>query len=216
MAALGLLATLSSADAATAAGAGIELNGKSIGGYVLTWDGESREDLVRLLAKRPLTFEREFQVPVDAKDPSLATLQGKIRLLSKIRGDRQVLATTAELQLVKRKGKWSVEEMSLERALDKAREGEAKAPEDGSTDRQQIEILQCESRIKVLESKKERFTKDLDKVTLVQDSQPAALKFVLKQLKEIEEDIKTEQALHRRLKDSQALSSGAVPSRSED
>lgn len=103
---------------ATAAGADIELNGKYIAGYTITLDGESREDLVRQLCRHHLTFERDFEVPVEAKDPSSATLTGKIRILSKIRGDREVMAITKVLKLVKREGNWYVEPKSLKRALE--------------------------------------------------------------------------------------------------
>ncbi len=115
--ALALFTTIPSAHAATAAGAGIELNGEYVGGYTITWDGESRDDLVRQLSKHYITFERDFEIPVDAKDPTLATLKGKVRLLSKIRGDRQVMATTTVLQLVKRGEKWYAEPESLKLAL---------------------------------------------------------------------------------------------------
>ena len=123
IAALALLTTIPAAHAATAAGAGIELNGKYVGGYTITWDGESREDLVRQLSKQYITFERDYKIPIDAKDPGSATLKGKIRLLSKIRGDRHAMATTTVLQLVKRDGKWYAEPESLKRALKKVKEG---------------------------------------------------------------------------------------------
>ena len=103
--ALILLTTIPSACAAAAAGAGIEVNGKHVGGYTITWSGESREELVRQLSRQPITFERDYKIPVDAKDPKLATLKGKIRLLSKIRGDRKLMAETKVLQLIKRDGK---------------------------------------------------------------------------------------------------------------
>jgi len=123
IAALTVFTIVTPAHAATAAGAGIELNGKYVGGYTITWDGESREDLVRQLSKQYITFERGFAIPVDTKDPTLATLKGKIRLLSRIRGDRQAMATTTVLKLVKRDGKWYAEPESLKRALEKAGEG---------------------------------------------------------------------------------------------
>jgi hypothetical protein len=116
LAALALLVINPTASAATAAGAGIELDGKSVGGYAVTWNGESRGELVAGMTKHYITFERDFKIPVDAKNPAAATLKGKIRVYSKIRGERQFTATTSELRLVKKDGKWFVEPESLERA----------------------------------------------------------------------------------------------------
>jgi hypothetical protein len=115
LATLALLIIHPVARAATAAGAGIELDGKAVGGYTVTWDGESREELVASMSKRHMTFERDFKIPTDPKNPATATLKGKIRLYSKIRGERQFTATTSELRLVKKDGKWFVEPESLER-----------------------------------------------------------------------------------------------------
>lgn len=112
-----LFAPIDGAKAATAAGAGIELNGKYIGGYVITRAKETRADLVGQLVVRHLTFERDFKLPVDPKKPNTVTLAGEIKIYSKIRGDREVEARASELKLVKRKGEWYVERNSLRRAL---------------------------------------------------------------------------------------------------
>lgn len=135
IAALTLLIGIPAIQAATAAGAGIEVDGAYIGGYTITHGGESREDLVAQLSQRPITFERDFRIPVDVKDPASATLKGKIRLLSKIRGERQVMATTQELELVQMEGNWRVREESLARALKAGPGGIAKAADHPHDDR---------------------------------------------------------------------------------
>lgn len=125
-----LAALTAAARGATAAGAGIEVDGRYVGGYTITRKAETRDELVRGLAQHRLTFERDYRVPVEADDPDRATLRGKIRLLSKIRGDRVVMGTTESLLLVQRKGAWFVEPTSLQRALRPAKEAE---PEEGGT-----------------------------------------------------------------------------------
>jgi hypothetical protein len=131
IAALAFLLVSPTAGAATAAGAGIELDGKYVGGYTITQNGESRQDLYGLLASRHLTFERDFKIPVDHKTPTVAILKGNIRILTKIRGDRQVTATTTELRLEQREGKWYVEEESLPRALKAAAPAQVDNPKAG-------------------------------------------------------------------------------------
>lgn len=103
--------------AASIAGAGIELDGKYVGGFALTWDGESRKELVGMLPEKYLTLQRDIKIEIDDDDPNSATLKGKIRLLSNIRGDRQEMARTKVLKLVRKKGKWYVDSRSLKRAL---------------------------------------------------------------------------------------------------
>lgn len=117
VAGLALMSFLPSAQAASAAGAGIELDGKYVGGYTTTWKKESRAELLRKLPRHYLFLERTFKVPVDPKNPDRATLNGKIRLMTKIRGDREVMAETKVLHLVRMKGRWYVDEKSLDRAL---------------------------------------------------------------------------------------------------
>jgi hypothetical protein len=117
-----------SARAATAAGAGIELDGKPVAGYTITLKDESRQDLYELLVSRHLTFERDFKIPVDEKIPTIATLKGSIRIYTKIRGDRQVMATTTELRLEQREGRWYVKEESLRRALKGPAPAQAEKP----------------------------------------------------------------------------------------
>lgn len=114
---LALCSSITGLKAATAAGAGIELDGKYIGGYVITRAKETRKDLVGQLVVRHLTFERDFKLEVDPKKPNMVTLAGEIKIYSKIRGDREVEARVRELKLVKRKGQWYVERNSLRRAL---------------------------------------------------------------------------------------------------
>ena len=115
--AFALLFTFSSAHAATAAGAGIKVDGKYIGGYVITQDGETRADLVRQLSRMAITFQREFELQADADNPNSAMLKGKIELVTKIRGDRETMAEITKLKLVKRDGKWYVESKSLKQSL---------------------------------------------------------------------------------------------------
>ena len=106
-----------SGKAATAAGAGIELDGKYIGGYTITWDKESRAKLASDLSQIYITFERDFKIPVDQKNKNIAVLKGKIRILSKVRGDRIVEGTAESLKLVKKKNRWYADPESLKKAL---------------------------------------------------------------------------------------------------
>lgn len=112
-----LLNMFSQVNAASAAGAGILLDGKYIGGYTITLKDETREELVQQLPKHYITFERDYKIPVNEKDPNVATLRGEITILSKIRGDREVRAKTSELKLIKRQGQWFVDSKSLNKAL---------------------------------------------------------------------------------------------------
>jgi hypothetical protein len=105
------------AHAAAAAGAIIEINGKAIAGYTITHNNESRQALYDGLPSHDLTFERDFKVPVDAKDKTQATLRGIIRIHTKIAGEQQLMASASSLQLVKVDGKWKVTQESLGRAL---------------------------------------------------------------------------------------------------
>lgn len=133
LAALALLVINPLARAATAAGAGIELDGKTVAGYTITHDSESREELVKNLSNHYLTFERDFKIPVAAKNPASATLKGKVRLYSKIRGERQFMAATTELHLVKRDGKWFVEPESLARAVKAEADNQKTKPDEEKT-----------------------------------------------------------------------------------
>jgi hypothetical protein len=117
IAAIALLWTTIPIHAASAAGAAIERNGKEVGGYAVTLDGQSRADLAWALTKQPITFGRDFVIPVDAKDPASATLQGKIEIVTKVAGERKVMATATSLKLVQREGHWHVQADSLEKVL---------------------------------------------------------------------------------------------------
>ena len=119
---VGLKCVAPEAAAATAAGVGIELDGKHVCGYVITRDKETRGELVRDLPKHRLTFERDFRIPVDPKNPEMATLEGKIKIISKIAGERKTEATARVLKLVKRDGKWFVEEELFKRILSPQKE----------------------------------------------------------------------------------------------
>jgi hypothetical protein len=118
LAALALLAIGPAARAAAIAGAEIELDGKVIAGYSITHDNESREQLYDMLATHSLTFERDFKVPVDGKEPAEATLKGSIRIYTRVAKHRDIKATTTELKLVQVEGRnWRVDQESLARAL---------------------------------------------------------------------------------------------------
>ena len=129
-AAVGFFAFISSTNAATVAGAGIEVDGKYVGGYAITRDKESREELIEQFSRHPITFERDYTIPVDAKDPDSAVIRGKIRLLTNIRGDREVMATATSLKLVKRDWKWFVESESLKEALEEAEKSATETAEE--------------------------------------------------------------------------------------
>ncbi len=119
---LTIIALAPSANAATFAGAGIEVNGKHIGGFGITWDGETRENLVRQLSTRSITFERDYRIPITEGTPNVAELNGSICLVSEIRGTKQVEAEPRALKLVNYGGKWFVQSASLEQALKEAAE----------------------------------------------------------------------------------------------
>lgn len=114
---LAMFTAANPAPAATAAGAGIKVSGEQVAGYAVTWNGESREKLVRQLTTYHLTLERDFQIPFDPNNPRQADLEGDIELITKIAGDRQLMATANKLRLVERDGHWFVEATSLEQAL---------------------------------------------------------------------------------------------------
>lgn len=126
LAVLALSVISPAARAAAIAGAEIELDGKVIAGYGITHDDESWEQLYDLLASRTLTFERDFKIPVDEKNPAEATIKGSIRIYSRIAKHRDLKTTTTELKLIKDEaGNWRVEKESLARAL-KAKQPEQK------------------------------------------------------------------------------------------
>lgn len=105
------------ARAATFAGAGVEVDGVYAGGFGVTWDGEAREELVRILSKRPMTFERTFILPLENKNANTFTLEGKVSVVSRIGGDKVERARVKSLKFIKRKGEWYVDSKSLEKAL---------------------------------------------------------------------------------------------------
>ena len=103
--------------AASIAGAGITVDGKHICGYAITWDNETGEEMLEMLKKNWLTFERDFTIPVDVADPDKAVLKGTIRVASHVRKKDNLVAELKSLTLVKRKGRWYVEEKEVDRLL---------------------------------------------------------------------------------------------------
>ena len=125
-----ILASPQNTRAASVCGAGIEVDGKYIGGYAETWVGQSDRDLITQLANNHLTFERDYKLVVDKKDPKKATLSGKIRVASSVRNKDKLVAELKTLTLVKRNGKWYVADADVKKAAKVAKKpaGKKKKP----------------------------------------------------------------------------------------
>lgn len=106
------------ASAAEAVGIDILQDGKQIAGYTITWSGETEAELWMNLKETRLTFERDFEIPVDPNEKYKATLIGKIEIRATRRGDPGASTTVDRLRL-KLKGPdyWVVDSEDVEATL---------------------------------------------------------------------------------------------------
>ena len=66
----------------------------------------------------PLTFERDFKIPVDPDDDNKATIRGEIEISARLRGDRsRSPAKTDHLRFVRRGDRWFLAEEDIIRTL---------------------------------------------------------------------------------------------------
>ena len=88
------------ASAAEAVGIDILQDGTQVAGYTITWTGETEAELWMNLKETRLTFERDFEIPVDAEEKYRATLTGKIEIRATRRGDPGASTTVDKLRLI--------------------------------------------------------------------------------------------------------------------
>jgi beta-lactamase regulating signal transducer with metallopeptidase domain len=119
--------TVAPAPGATVAGAGIEVDGKHVGGYTMIMQDEPRIALVLGLTGRPIDFHKDFASLINSQSAASGTIKGKINLVSTIGDERQVMGTTTELRLIKQNENWYVDAASLMLALEKKQEASPKA-----------------------------------------------------------------------------------------
>ncbi len=122
LALLSLFLISNNAEAASAGGVGISIDGKSVAGYVETFpdgpiDPSWAKPLMEALKGSSLTFERGYKLAVDPEDDTKATLRGKIKVSSTFRGRELATAETKHLHLVKRGGKWFVTNKEVDRIM---------------------------------------------------------------------------------------------------
>ncbi|MBC8288821.1 MAG: hypothetical protein H8E37_00745 [Planctomycetes bacterium] len=112
---------VSTASAAEAVGIDILQDGKQVAGYTITWTGETEAELWMNLKETRLTFERDFEIPVDPKEENKATLTGKIEIRAMRRG-RAGTSTTVDRLRLKRSGSghWMVDGEDVEATLKSA------------------------------------------------------------------------------------------------
>ena len=114
---LGILAA-QKALAAEAVGMSILQDGQHVAGFTITYDGQTEAELWMMLKEIPLTFERDFEVPVDPEDGDKATLSGSIEVHAKRRGTPGS-KTTVETVRILRQGpdRWVMVPQDVERTL---------------------------------------------------------------------------------------------------
>lgn len=106
------------ASAAEAVGIDILQDGKHVAGYTITWTGETEAELWMNLKETPLTFERDFEIPIDPDEKYKATLIGKIELRATRRGNPGASTTVDKLHLkLKGPGHWCVASEDVEATL---------------------------------------------------------------------------------------------------
>lgn len=120
LAVLAILAPNAHAFAAEAVGVEIKDDGKNVAGYVITHKGESDAELWMMLRDQHLTFERDYEIPVDENDPTRATLTGDLQIHVHRRGDTGVGTSVAELRLEKRGDRWFLTDAEIERTREAA------------------------------------------------------------------------------------------------
>jgi len=106
------------ASAAEAVGIDILQDGKQVAGYTITWTGETEAELWMNLKKTRLTFERDFEIPVDPDEKYKATLTGKVEIRATRRGDPGARTTVDKLRLkLKGPDHWVVDSEDVEATL---------------------------------------------------------------------------------------------------
>lgn len=108
------------ASAAEAVGIEVLQDGKHIAGFTITHQGESEAELWMMLREVPLTFQRDFSIPVDADDSTKSALVGSIEVRVHRRGDAGAGITTDRLEFVRRGDRWFVTDADVERTLQAA------------------------------------------------------------------------------------------------
>jgi hypothetical protein len=108
---------VSPAVAAEATGVTIRIDGKSVAGFTTTYRGETEAQIWQMLKQTPLTFERDFAIPLSDVDPDRATLSGQIRIETFRRGDPGTGTVCDRLELVRRGGEWFVADQDVDRTL---------------------------------------------------------------------------------------------------
>jgi hypothetical protein len=92
-------------------------DGKHVAGFTITHRGEPEAEIWLKLKEIRLTFERDFEIPVDAEDGTKATLSGSIEIRTRRRGEPGTRTVTDHLQLVRRGSQWYVAEADVDRTL---------------------------------------------------------------------------------------------------
>lgn len=104
--------------AAEAVGIDILQDGRQVAGYTITWTGETEAELWMNLKETRLTFERNFEIPVDPDENYRATLTGKIEIRAMRRGDPGASTTVDQLRLrLKGPDHWVVHSEDVEATL---------------------------------------------------------------------------------------------------
>ena len=105
-------------SAAEAAGIDILQDNEPAAGYTITWTGEIEAELWMNLKETRLTFERDFEIPVDPVEKNKAALTGKIEIRATRRGIPGARTTVDQLRLkLKGPGHWVVDSEDVEATL---------------------------------------------------------------------------------------------------
>jgi hypothetical protein len=108
-------------SSAEAAGIDILQDNEPAAGYTITWTGETEAELWLNLKETRLTFERDFEIPVDPVEKNKAALTGKIELRATRRGIPGARTTVDQLRLkLKGPGHWVVDSEDVEATLTSA------------------------------------------------------------------------------------------------
>ena len=105
-------------SAAEAAGIDILQDNEPAAGYTITWTGETEAELWMNLEETRLTFERDFEIPVDPVEKNKAALTGKIEIQATRRSIPGARTTVDQLRLkLKGPGHWVVDSEDVEATL---------------------------------------------------------------------------------------------------
>ncbi|MEK6233774.1 MAG: hypothetical protein N2C14_03595 [Planctomycetales bacterium] len=104
--------------AAEATGMEILQDGEHVAGFTITHMGQSEAEIWLLLKEIPLTFERDFSIPVDPNDDAKATLTGSLEIRTHRRGDAGTGTVTDHVDLVRRGASdWHMTDAEVDRTL---------------------------------------------------------------------------------------------------